>query len=95
MRQPKKIESPAESSQEVAEIIMDKPAKKAPSTANAESSIAEFNIELQYAGRSIPFSEILGKALENCGNEKTNLYIKPEENRVYFVSGDSIGSFEI
>jgi transcriptional regulator with XRE-family HTH domain len=52
--------------------------------------------ELQYSGKAIPISEIYSRAKEACGNDSDiKIYIKPEENRVYFVSGDSAGSFEI
>ena len=52
--------------------------------------------ELQYSGKAIPISEIYSRAKEACGNDSDiKIYIKPEENRVYYVSGDSSGSFEI
>ena len=52
--------------------------------------------ELQYSGKAIPISEIYSRAREVCGNDSDiKIYIKPEENRVYYVSGDSSGSFEI
>ncbi len=52
--------------------------------------------ELQYSGKAIPISEIYSRAKEACGNDSDiKIYIKPEENRVYYVSGDTIGSFEI
>ena len=52
--------------------------------------------ELQYSGKAIPISEIYSQAKEACGNDSDiKIYIKPEENRVYYVSGDTIGSFEI
>ena len=52
--------------------------------------------ELQYSGKAIPISEIYVRAREVCGNDSDiKIYIKPEENRVYYVSGDTIGSFEI
>ena len=52
--------------------------------------------ELQYSGKAMPISEIYARAKEACGNDSDiKIYIKPEENRVYFVSGDSTGSFEI
>ena len=52
--------------------------------------------ELQYSGKAIPISEIYSRAMEACGNDSDiNIYIKPEENRVYFVSGGEVGSFEI
>ena len=78
-RQPKKIEA-----KRPVEKVAEKPARKSP----------DFNIELQYAGKAVSLSEIIDKAKEACG-DKADLYIKPEENRVYYVSGDTIGSFEI
>ena len=52
--------------------------------------------DLQYSGKAIPISDIIDRAKEACGNDSDiKIYIKPEENRVYFVSGDSTGSFEI
>ncbi len=62
----------------------EKPARKSTITA-----------ELQYSGKAIPISDIIDRAKEACGNGDVNIYIKPEENRVYYVSGDTIGSFEI
>ena len=83
-RQPKKIEAKSP-----AEKVTEKPARK-----SATRKYPDFNIELQYAGKAVSLSEIIDKAKEACG-DKADLYIKPEENRVYFVSGDSTGSFEI
>ena len=52
--------------------------------------------ELQYSGKAMPISEIYARAREVCGNDSDiKIYIKPEENRVYYVYGDSAGSFEI
>ena len=78
-RQPKKIEAKSP-----AEKVTEKPARKSTITA-----------ELQYSGKAIPISDIIDRAKEACGNGDVNIYIKPEENRVYYVSGDTIGSFEI
>ena len=78
-RQPKKIEA-----KRPAEKVAEKPARKSTITA-----------EIQYSGKAIPISDIIDRAKEACGNGDVNIYIKPEENRVYFVSGDSTGSFEI
>ena len=79
-RQPKKIEAKSP-----AEKVAEKPARKSTITA-----------ELQYSGKAIPISDIIDRAKEACGNDSyIKIYIKPEENRVYYVSGDTIGSFEI
>ena len=54
-------------------------------------------VEFQYGKEAITLSEIIERAKKACGNKAgtLNIYIKPEENRVYFASGDSAGSFEI
>ena len=83
-RQPKKIEAKSP-----AEKVVEKPARK-----SATRKSPDFNIELQYAGKAVSLSEIIDKAKEACG-DKADLYIKPEENRVYFVSDGEVGSFEI
>ncbi len=68
---------------------------------NAESENADepmyINVELQYAGKAIPLSDIIEKAKEVSGNSagKLDIYIKHEENKVYYVSGNSTGNFGI
>ncbi len=53
-------------------------------------------IEFQYSGKAVSLSDIIDRAKEICGKtDNLNIYVKPEENRVYYVSGDSVGSFEI
>ena len=85
----KKAEAPAEKVSSAPK----KETKPAPSKKPTEPT---FNIELQYAGKAIPYDEIVKKAKEATGGkDNINIYVKPEENRVYYVSGDSVGSFEI
>ena len=74
------------------EPVVEKTAPKKTTPKNTEPTITT---ELQYAGKAIPLSDIIDRAKEACGNGAVNIYIKPEENRVYYVSGDVIGSFEI
>ena len=77
------------------EIIKEIPAETDPEPVITEEAATEsISIEFQYAGKAVSLSEIIDKAKEACGG-KADLYIKPEENRVYYVSGDSAGSFEI
>ncbi len=54
-------------------------------------------IEIQYAGKAIPMSDIVSRAKEACGNKagKLDIYVKPEENRVYYVCDGNVGSFGI
>ena len=76
-RQPKKIETKSP-----VEKVAEKSARKSTVTA-----------EIQYSGKAIPISEIYARAREVCGNDSDiKIYIKPEENRVYYVYGDSAGS---
>ncbi len=60
-----------------------------------ESKEAYSTIELQFAGKAIPYQDIVEKARELSGEKDVMIYIKPEENRVYYVDGDISGSFEI
>ena len=54
-------------------------------------------IKFQYAGKAVSLSDIIDRAKEACGDKAVdlNIYIKPEENRVYFVSGNYTGNFEM
>ena len=76
------------------EPVVEKSAPKKQSKAPKNTELT-ITTELQYAGKAIPISNIIDRAKEACGNGDVNIYIKPEENRVYYVSGDVIGSFEI
>ena len=54
------------------------------------------NIEIQYAGKSVLYSDILDRVKElTGGKEDIHIYIKPEDDRVYYVSGKVSGSFGI
>ena len=72
------------------------PKKDTPKKETAEKT-SDINAELQYAGKAIQISEIFNRARQACGGKpgKLNIYVKPEENRVYFVSDGNEGSFEI
>ena len=72
------------------------PKKDIPQKETAKKT-SEIHAELQYAGKAIPISEIVDRAKDACGNkaDKLDIYIKPEESRVYFVSDGNVGSFEI
>ncbi len=58
---------------------------------------SEIFVELQYAGKAISCEELVKRAREAAGivSGKLDIYVKPEENRVYYVAGRSEGSFEI
>ncbi|WP_051199576.1 DUF6465 family protein [Butyrivibrio fibrisolvens] len=82
----------------------EKPAAKKTVTKKATASV-KTKIELQYAEKNISYDDIvknakefwtleLGKKAEDL--KSLDLYVKPEENRVYYVAnGKETGSFEL
>ena len=85
-------------------------AKKAEEKKPAEKKAApkrvckKVNIELQYGEKTIDVSGLEGKAVaawaEATGNAKTaakaiNLYVKPEDNMLYYVIEGTEGSVEL
>ena len=92
----KKAEAPAKAAKAPSEKASSAPKKETKSAPSKKPTEPTINIELQYAGKAIPYDEIVKRAQEaTSGKDNINIYIKPEENRVYYVSGDSVGSFEI
>ncbi len=82
----------------------EKPAAKKTVTKKATASV-KTKIELQYAEKNISYDDIVKNAKEFWTSELGNkaedlksldLYVKPEENRVYYVAnGKETGSFEL
>ena len=73
-----------------------KPKTRSTENASKPSSATKINIELQYAGKSISYDDILVAAKDFTNTDGSiSLYIKPEENRVYYVNDKTTGSFEI
>lgn len=82
----------------------EKPAAKKTVTEKATASV-KTKIELQYAEKNISYDDIVKNAKEfwtlELGNKaedlkSLDLYVKPEENRVYYVAnGKETGSFEL
>ena len=62
-----------------------------------EGKQPDVTIEFQYAGKAVLLSEIIDQTKEACGNsaDKIDIYIKPEDDRVYFVHNGKTGDFEI
>ncbi len=75
----------------------DKAVKSTKAPVKEDAAVDYSTIELQYAGKAIPISDIISRAKEACGNKpgKLDIYVKPEENRVYYVFDGNVGSFEI
>ena len=92
--EPKKIES---KKTEPKRIESKKVEPKKIEQKTPEKSNNDVFFELQYAGKAISYTEIVSRAIQACGGKsgKLNIYVKPEENRVYVVSDGNEGSFEI
>ena len=80
--------------------------KVKPVSAKVESVVSEGtdvrstaipNIELQYAGKTITYNDLISRVKQIVGDidKELRLYIKPEENRVYYTIDNIPGSFEI
>ncbi len=71
--------------------------KKAKESAKEAKALPPVNIELQYAGKNISYEDIIERAKSASGTdgEGMDIYIKPEEDRVYYVVKGMPGSFEI
>ena len=72
-----------------------KPAEK--KTA-AKKTAASENVYVQYLGSEITSADLIAKAKKASGvkSPKTvNVYVKPEENKVYYVVDNNAGSFDL
>ena len=73
--------------------------------AKKTATAVKTKIELQYADKNVSYDEIIKNAknywVKNLGKASADLktidlYVKPEENRVYYVAnGKEVGSFEL
>ena len=82
-----------------------KTAAKKPAAKKAAATTVKTKIELQYADKNVSYDDIvknaknywvktLGKAAADL--KTIDLYVTPEENRVYYVAnGKEVGSFEL
>ena len=75
------------------------PAKKAAAkkTAAKKTAVSE-NVFVQYLGSEITSADLIAKAKKASGvkSPKTvNVYVKPEENKVYYVVDNNVGSFDL
>ena len=71
-------------------------AKKAPAEKKTAAKKATATVYVQYLGAELTTDEIIAKAIANEGvkSPKTvKVYVKPEENKVYYVIDGNEGSF--
>ena len=66
-------------------------------TAKKAAAVTE-NVYVQYLGSEITSADLIAKAKKASGvkSPKTvNVYVKPEENKVYYVVDNNAGSFDL
>ena len=66
-------------------------------TAAKKTAVSE-NVFVQYLGSEINSADLIAKAKKASGvkSPKTvNVYVKPEENKVYYVVDNNAGSFDL
>lgn len=70
-----------------------KPAEKKTSTKKAAPKT---NLFIQYQGAEVSYADLIEKAKADAGVEapkNINLYVKPEDNMVYYVIDEKVGGF--
>lgn len=68
------------------------PAKKTPAKKTAKPKEPTITAYIQYGGREVAISDIVNNIKENEGSDiKTlELYIKPEENAIYYIADGNV-----
>lgn len=72
------------------------PKKTATTKAAAKKTAASENVFVEYLGAQISSTELIAKAKKDSGvkaPKDVNVYVKPEENKVYYVIDGKEGSF--
>ena len=72
----------------------DEPAAPARVQEPAAAAETPVRVELQYGDKAVEIAALVARAKELDANV-TDLYVKPEENRAYYVAGAQTGSFEL
>ena len=70
-----------------------KPAEKKTST---RKTAPKANLFIQYQGAEVSYADLIEKAKADAGVEapkNINLYVKPEDNMVYYVIDEKVGGF--
>ena len=73
-------------------------AKKAPAEKKTAAKKASENVYVQYQGAEITSADLIAKAKDASGVKSpkiVNVYVKPEENMVYYVVDNNAGSFPL
>ena len=87
-----------------AQAVKEETVKAAEAKPAAKRACKKVTMELQYGEKCVDIASLEGKAVaawaEATGNAKTaaksiNLYVKPEENKLYYVIEGETGSVEL
>lgn len=73
-----------------------KPAAK--KTTTTKSTAVKSNVYVEYLGAQISSSDLIEKAKKASGvksPKEINVYVKPEDNKVYYVVDTTAGDFEL
>ncbi len=62
--------------------------------AEKKAAKAKAVVKVQFAGSEFDVAEIVNKAVALAGKE-VQVYIKPEDGKVYFVSAENSGDFDL
>ena len=92
----KRTRKPAEKKTETAPAAEETPKKR--SRKPTEKKAANENVVIQFMGAAVSASELISKAKADCGVESpktVDVYVKPEENMVYYVVDGVTGEFAL
>lgn len=73
-------------------------AKKPAAKKTAAKAEMQANLFIQYQGSELSYADLIERAKAEAGvksPKSVNLYVKPEENMVYFVVDDNEGGFAL
>lgn len=94
----KKGRKPAAKKAETASVVEETPKKRSRKTTAAEKKASEENVVIQFMGAAVTASELVAKAKADCGADSpktVDVYVKPEENMVYYVVDGVTGKFNL
>ncbi len=95
---PKKAAAKKPAAKKAAAPKKDAAPKKAAAKKPAAKKAAVENVYVQYLGAEITSADLIAKAKKASGVKSpkaVNVYVKPEENKVYYVVDNNAGSFDL
>ena len=93
-----KTATAAKTATKTATKTTEKPVSKTTEKAPAKKTTEEKRVVIQFAGNEISGAELVekAKAVSGISNaKKIDIYVKPEDNKVYYVIDDNAGDFDL